>query len=147
MFKHILIPTDGSAVANKAVKAGIQFAASVGAKVTIYLALEDAVPYRYSDGYAMPASVLASVERLAKERAAKVLTAAKKLADQANVACDTLSGKAFTPYEGITAAAKKKKCDVIFMASHGRRGLTALLMGSVTQKVLVHSKIPVLVYR
>ena len=86
-------------------------------------------------------------ERQAKERAAKVLTAAKKQADQANVACDTLSGKAFTPYEGIAAAAKKKKCDVIFMASHGRRGLSALLMGSVTQKVLVHSKIPVLVYR
>jgi nucleotide-binding universal stress UspA family protein len=147
MFKHILITSDGSKVANKAVKAGIEFAAAVGAKISFYQALEDNLSLYYSEGYAIPASALASVERQSRERAQKNLDAACKLAQRAKVSSDTQIGKAITPWEGIIGAANKKKCDVIFMASHGRRGLAGVLMGSVTQKVLTHSKIPVLVYR
>jgi len=69
------------------------------------------------------------------------------MAKAAGVPFTSVAAKAFTPYEGIIAAAKKRKCDVIFMASHGRRGISRLIMGSVTQKVLSHAKIPVVVYR
>ena len=147
MFKLILIPTDGSKVANKAVKAGIEFAAAVGAKVIVYQALEETIRYAYSDGYALPANMIASLQRQSRELAAKNMAAAKKSATAAGVACETLISKAGMPHEGIVATAKKRKCDAIFMASHGRRGLAGLLMGSVTNKVLTHSKIPVVVYR
>jgi nucleotide-binding universal stress UspA family protein len=147
MFRHILITTDGSRLANKAVKAGIEFAAAVGAKITFYQAIEDNLSLYYSEGYAIPASALASIERQSRERAQKNLDAACKLAKRVRVSSDSQVGKAMMPWEGIIGAAKKKKCDVIFMASHGRRGLAGLLMGSVTQKVLTHSRVPVLVYR
>ena len=69
------------------------------------------------------------------------------MAKAAGVPFTAVVAKAYSPYEGIIAVARKRKCDVIFMASHGRRGLSKLLMGSVTQKVLTHSRIPVVVYR
>jgi nucleotide-binding universal stress UspA family protein len=147
MFKTILIPTDGSKVAAKAVKAGIEFAAAVGAKVVIYQALEETIRYAYSEGYVLPKNMTNSLERQSKDLAEKHLASVKKTAATAGVACETIASKAILPYQGIVAAAKKKKCDAIFMASHGRRGIAGLLMGSVTNQVLTHSKIPVVVYR
>jgi nucleotide-binding universal stress UspA family protein len=147
MFKNILIPTDGSKIATKAVKAGIEFAAAVGAKVVVYQALEETIRYAYSEGYMLPKSMTNNLERQTKELAEKNLAAIKKTAVAAGVACETVSAKAIIPYAGIVATAKKKKCDAIFMASHGRRGIAGLLMGSVTNQVLTHSKIPVVVYR
>ncbi len=147
MFKTILIPTDGSKVAAKAVKAGIEFAAVVGAKVVIYQALDETIRYAYSEGYVLPKNMTTSLERQSRDLAEKHLASVKKTAIAAGVACETIASKAILPYQGIVAAAKKKKCDAIFMASHGRRGIAGLLMGSVTNQVLTHSKIPVVVYR
>lgn len=147
MFKNILIPTDGSKIAAKAVKAGIEFAAAVGAKVVVYQALDETIRYAYSEGYMLPKSMTNNLERQTKALADKHLASIKKTAVAAGVACETVSAKAIIPYAGIVATAKKKKCDAIFMASHGRRGIAGLLMGSVTNQVLTHSKIPVVVYR
>ena len=147
MFKHILIPTDGSPVAEKAVKAGLEMAKALGAKVTGYYAIEAIQPQVYGEGYMIDQGMVKEFERGAREVAEKHMAAMAKAAAAAGVEFTPLVAKAETPFEGIIDAAKKKKCDAIFMASHGRRGLAGLLMGSVTQKVLTHSKLPVLVYR
>ena len=146
MFKHILIPTDGSPVANKAAKAGIALARRLGAKVTAYCATEALQPI-YIEGYVLTRRQLDGIEEHARKAGQKRLDAIGRIARSAGVPFSTVVGTAPTPYEGIIAAAKKRKCDVIFMASHGRRGLSRLIMGSVTQKVLTHSVIPVVVYR
>ena len=147
MFKHVLIPTDGSPVARKAVRAGVALARDLGAKVTAYYAMDMIQPYAFGDGYILDTSTLLGIERGAKEVGQKYLAAVEQAAKAAGVPCETLMTKPETPAEGIIAAAKKRKCDVIFMASHGRGGLASLVLGSVTQKVLARSKIPVLVYR
>ncbi len=146
MFKHILIPTDGSPVSNKAAKAGIALARRLGAKVTAYCVLEALQPI-YAEGYALSQKDIDGFEKHAREAAQKRVDAIGRMAKAAGVAFSSVVAKAVTPYEGIIAVARKRKCDVIFMASHGRRGLSRLIMGSVTQKVLSHSKIPVVVYR
>jgi len=147
MFKHVLIPTDGSAVARKAVKAGVALAKELGAKVTAYHALEALPPYAYGDGYIISTATIKRFEEGARAMGRKHLAAVAKAAKAAGVACGPLMTKPMTPYQGIIDAAKKKRCDVIFMASHGRGEFATLLLGSVTQKVLAHSKLPVLVYR
>ena len=146
MFKHILIPTDGSPVSNKAAKAGIALARALGAKVTGYCAIEEPQPL-YTEGYAFDQEVIDGIEKRVRGVGQKQVDAIGKIAKAAGVPFASVVTKAFTAYEGIIDAAKKQKCDVIFMASHGRRGLSKLIMGSVTQKVLTHSKIPVVVYR
>lgn len=146
MFKHILIPTDGSPVANKAVKAGIQLAKALGAKVTAYYAIEELQPI-YSEGYAMDQATIDNIEERGRMAGQKHVDVIGKLAKAAGVRFASEVKTAYTPYEGIIKAARKYKCDAIFMASHGRRGISRLIMGSVTQKVLSHSKIPVVVYR
>lgn len=147
MFRHILIPTDGSPVALKAARAGIRLAAQIGAKVTAYHAIEAWQPQLYGEGYGIDVETFQRFERAAREAGERQVEAVAKLAKAARVPCATLAAKAAAPYEGIVAAARKSKCDVIFMASHGRRGLSRLMMGSVTQKVLTHATVPVLVYR
>jgi nucleotide-binding universal stress UspA family protein len=147
MFEHILIPTDGSPVAAKAVKAGIELAAEIGARVTAYYGLDPMPAPYYGDGYTVDARSIADIERSARETGEKCLSKIAQAAKAAGVAFEGVVTKPATPYDGIIAAAKKYKCDVIFMASHGRRGIVGLVLGSVTHKVLSHSKIPVLVYR
>ena len=147
MFKHVLIPTDGSTVARKAVKAGVALARELGAKVTAYYAMDMIQPYAFGDGYILDTSTLLGMDRRAKELAQKYLAEIEKAAKAAGVPCQTLMSKPETPAEGIIAAARKRKCDVIFMASHGRGEFASLVLGSVTQKVLARSKVPVLVYR
>ncbi len=146
MFKHILIATDGSPVSNKAAKAGIALASALGAKVTAYYAVEQLQPV-YDEGYMMDPKMIAGLEESALTAGQKRVDAIGKMAKAAGVPFASVVTKAATPYEGIIAAARKRKCDVIFMASHGRRGLSKLIMGSITQKVLTHSRIPVVVYR
>ena len=146
MFKHILISTDGSPVSNKAAKAGIALASALGAKVTAYYAIEQ-LQLIYDEGYMMNQKMIDGFEERARAAGQKRVDAIGKMAKAASVPFAAVVAKAATAYEGIVDAAKKRKCDVIFMASHGRRGLSRLIMGSVTQKVLMHSKIPVVVYR
>jgi nucleotide-binding universal stress UspA family protein len=147
LFQRILIPTDGSTVARKAVRAGIALAKETGATIIGYYAVEAIERLYYSEGRsARPISIEALQKRL-NEQGEQFLAEIKKAADAAGVACETVMTSPAAPYQGIIDAAKKKKCDVIFMATHGRGELASLLLGSVTQKVLTQSKIPVLVYR
>ena len=146
MFKHVLITTDGSPASNKAAKAGVALASALGAKVTAYYAVQPMQPI-YLEGYAFDSKVIEDIEHNARQAGQKRVDAIGKMAKAAGVPFASVVATAATVYEGIINAAKKRKCDVIFMASHGRRGLSKLIMGSVTQKVLTHSKIPVVVYR
>jgi nucleotide-binding universal stress UspA family protein len=147
MFKNVLLPTDGSRVARKAIRAGVALAKELGAKVTAYYALETVQPYIYSEGVVISTAMLKDFDLQARAQGAKYLAEVEKAARAAGVRCQTLMTRPATTHQGIVAAAKKQKCDVIFMASHGRGEFAALLLGSVTQKVLAHSKLPVLVYR
>ena len=147
MFKHVLLPTDGSKVSRKAIRAGIRLAKELGAKVTAYYAVEAMPAYSYGDGYLLNATLMKEFDRRAREQGEKVLAEVVKAAKAADVRCETLITKPATAYQGIIAAAKRQRCDVIFMASHGRGDLATLLLGSVTQKVLAHTRTPVLVYR
>ena len=143
MFKHILIATDGSPLANKAAKAGIALASALGAKVTGYYAVELIEPL-YVGGRAFARE---GIEDNAREAGQQLVDAIGKMAKAARVPFASVVTTAPSVYGGIIAAARKQKCDLICMASHGHSGLTKLIMGSVTQNVLTHSRIPVVVYR
>ncbi len=147
MFKRVLIPTDGSKVARRAIKAGVALAKKLGARVTAYHALEAFQPYVYSEGYVLNTATLRNFEERARGLARKYLGEVEKAAKAAGVKCDTVVSKPATPAQGIIDAARKKRCDVIVMASHGRGEFAALVLGSVTQKVLARTRIPVLVFR
>lgn len=148
MFKNILVPVDGSELSDAAVKRACSFAKEAGARLTFYHAKPVYLPAcsyggRVSDAVGMNTKFLVAM----KERAEALLRDAAQVASEAGVEFETLSSESDSPHEGIIAAAESKACDLIFMASHGRRGASALLLGSETQKVLTHCKIPVLVYR
>ena len=145
MYKHILLPTDGSDLSAKAVRDGIHFAKEIGARVT---AVHVTAPFHPTE---MTPSVftahMTEHEEKAKASAKHALDAVTETARAAGVSCATVHQVSSSPYEAIIALAGEAKCDLIFMASHGRRGVAALLLGSETSKVLTHSKIPVLVTR
>ena len=147
MFKHILIPTDGSDVAAKAIKAGVALAKEMGASVTGFYAIEPPPTHVYGEGYLAERKLVVELERRAQEVAQASVDQVTTAAKSAGVPCDTAIGKSVVPYKGIIDAAQKNNCDVVFMASNGHKGFTGLILGSVTQKVLTHSKIPVLVFR
>lgn len=147
MFKHILIPTDGSEVAAKAIGAGVALAKEMGAKVTGLYAEEPRAPHLHADGYAVEQQLLEEFERRAREYAERSVGEIEKAARAAGVAFEPVVKRSSRPYEAIIEAARDGSCDAIFMASHGHRGLAGLLLGSVTQQVLTHSSIPVLVFR
>ncbi len=147
MFKHVLIPTDGSALARKAIDAGVVFAKELGAKVTAYHALELFQQYVFADGAVIDRSRMPAFEERAREAAEKHVVEVGALCKESGVLFDSLIATPKSVYEGIIAAAAEKHCDLILLASHGRGELSALILGSTTQKVLAHSKIPVLVYR
>jgi nucleotide-binding universal stress UspA family protein len=147
MYKNILIPTDGSPFSRKAIVNGVKLAKEVGAKVTGFFAAPAATPVVYKGfmpvGYMTPEEHAAVIEK----SAASYLGAIEKAARAAGVRCKCIHVTDEFPADAILAVAKKERCDLIFMASHGRRGISAVLLGSETQKVLTHSKIPVLVDR
>ena len=146
MYRHILIPTDGSELAHKAVEHGLALAKAVGAPVTTLIVEHsfNVFDVRESKMYSMSKEFAEHAKHI-KEHAAKVLDAVAKDAKAAGVSCTTLQMEHDQPYEAIIQAANDKRCDLIVMASHGRSGISGLLLGSVTAKVLTHTKIPVLV--
>lgn len=149
MYKHILVPTDGSPLSLKAVKAASELAHSMNAKVTaLHVMPRYQAPIAEEAAVAYTAVYSEKMFRDATEKsAAKVLARAKDEFESLDVKCDTAAVTGSTPWESIIATAKGKKCDLIVMASHGRKGLAGLLLGSETTKVLTHSKTPVLVCR
>ena len=147
MFKHILLPHDGSALSGKAVKRGIDFAGKINARVTaIHVVPQFMVAADVSLVPLSPA-LRKRLEEQAHLRAQKMLGTIARQAKTRGLRCATMSVASDFPYQQIITAARKKKCDLIMMASHGRRGLSSLLLGSETAKVLMHSKVPVLVVR
>ena len=145
MFKHLLVPTDGSELSEAAIRAAVQFARSIEAKVTGFYAMPKFHVLAY--GPEMVTDTRPQFEEDCKAQADRFLTVIMQAAKAADVPCDTALKTSDQPYEAIIGTAKEKGCDLIMMASHGRRGVQALLLGSETQKVLTHSKIPVLVFR
>jgi nucleotide-binding universal stress UspA family protein len=147
MFKHILLPTDGSKLSDRAVRRGIQFAGRIGARVTA-LHVVPAFATFANEGFApLNPALKRRLEDEARGRAARMLEGIARQARSRKVRCATLTATSDLAYQEIIAAARRKKCDLILMASHGRRGLSSLLLGSETAKVLLHSKVPVLVVR
>lgn len=145
MFQTILVPTDGSGISQMAVDAAIEFARCCNARI---VALSVAEPYPVVpvvDGAMVldPGMDSRELQQQARDRVARVAAQAH----QAGVACGTDLALSFHPHEEIIAAAARHHCDVIFMASHGRRGIGRLLAGSETQKVLAYAPVPVLVFR
>lgn len=144
MFKKILLPTDGSELSAKAIQGGLEFAKALNASVVGVTVIE---PYSYSNLSEYRPETLDDYEQRMMKSAAERLGMVADAAAKESVPVETLTVKSFSPFEAIIDTAKAKGCDVIFMASHGRRGLSAVLLGSETQKVLTHSTIPVMVYR
>jgi nucleotide-binding universal stress UspA family protein len=148
-YKHIMLPVDGSDPSRKAEKECIAFAKSIGAKVTAIHVVSHF--HLHFQPWATPKSLHTKIEREheeeAKEIAQKMVSEIVARAKEKGVACDGLVVVGDHPYEEIINNAESRKCDLILMASHGRRGLDAVLLGSETVKVLTHSKIPVLVVR
>jgi nucleotide-binding universal stress UspA family protein len=147
MYKNLLVATDGSKLSDKAVTHAVGLAQAVGASITAFYAAPDYPMPAYADGVVYEPVSRKEYAKLAAQDADKILAAAVARAKSAGVECKTSFVIAAAPWEAILAAAKKQKADAIVMASHGRRGLSAVLLGSETQKVLTHSKLPVIVVR
>ena len=147
MYTHLLVPTDGSKLSDKAIAHAIDLSKVANARITfLHATLEDPTPI-YAEGVSVRPRFRKAYADQAKAEAAKVLNRAAAKAAQAKVACDSMHAVTSAPWRAILDAAKKAKCDAIVMASHGRRGLSALLLGSETTKVLTYGKLPVLVVR
>jgi nucleotide-binding universal stress UspA family protein len=140
MYRHILIPTDGSELAEHGVMQGLALAKSLGAKVSVIFVVE---PFSEMTGRFLEA--VATYAELRKEQATSALDRAANAAKEAGVSCETIQIESGQPHQAIVSAAEDNGCDLIAMSSHGRSGLSMLLIGSVTNKVLAHAKTPVLV--
>lgn len=149
MFKHIAIPTDGSKLSAKGVKAGVKLARSLGARVTAVYVVPPYRPPLYGEAaaYYIPGMSPQDFSQQCEKAATKALAAAKIEAEIAGVPCETRTVTSPRPHEGILRAARAAKCDAIAMASHGRSAVGGLLLGSETTRVLARSRIPVLVAR
>jgi nucleotide-binding universal stress UspA family protein len=145
MYKCILLPTDGTEFCERAIRHGIALARLVQAKVvgvTVTHPLHSAVPRSL-----IPKNLAGVIHGETVKAADEMLAVVERLAREAGVQVETLRLNNDHPWEAIVQAAKDKRCDLIVMASHGRRGVSAVVLGSETQKVLTHSSIPVLVVR
>jgi nucleotide-binding universal stress UspA family protein len=148
MFKNILVPTDGTKLSARAVRSAVALAKTCGAKITGVYVIPPYVPPVYSEGMLYMADIGPQRHKeLMAKAAKKALDALGAEAHRGGVACATVAPLAEQPWQGILKTARGKRCDAIVMASHGRRGIAGLLLGSETTKVLTHSKIPVLVCR
>lgn len=144
MFKHILIPTDGSQLSQQAITSGAGFAKEIGAKVTIVMVVTPFPIVLTNPGFApIPDNYREQYEAAARD----VVRQTQDFVSAKGFAANVIQIEHEHIFQGIIDTAKRESCDLIVMASHGRRGLSAVVLGSETLKVLTHSKIPVLVYR
>lgn len=147
MFKHILVPTDGSELSQETAKRAVVFAKEANAQITAFYAKPEYPVTYYGEGALIDPTTPEKFAELAEKQAQEFLGKVEALCKEAGVGCTSVAVTSDIPYEAIIDTAKEKGCDLIFMASHGRKGITGLLLGSETNKVLTHSTIPVLVYR
>ncbi|HMW17764.1 MAG TPA: universal stress protein [Accumulibacter sp.] len=147
MFKHILVPTDGSELSQETARRAISFAKETGARITAFFAKPEYPVSYYGEGALIDPTTPERFAELAEQQAQDTLDVITALGREAGVDIEKMSVTSDVPYQAIIDAAVQAHCDLIFMASHGRRGFSALLLGSETNKVLTHSRIPVLVYR
>jgi len=145
MYRHLLIPTDGSELAERAVTHGVSLAKFVGAKVTVLIVEERVGTVWWTVAEHRLAEITAKYAEEIKKHATSVLDRVANAAEQAGVPCDTVQVQHVQPYEAIITTATDRGCDLIVMGSHGRSGLSAVVLGSVTNKVLTYTKVPVLV--
>jgi nucleotide-binding universal stress UspA family protein len=145
MYGNILIPTDGSPLSAEAVEKSMGLAKEIGAKVTVLSVTEPLRLLSLETNHI--ARMLAEYSEAVSKQSRWILKSAEQKAKDFGVPCETLAVEHPQPYEAIIATAREKGCDLIAMASHGRRGISAVVLGSETLKVLTHSKMPVLVYR
>lgn len=145
MYRHIMIPTDGSSLSEGAVRHGVALARTLNARVSV-ITVTPTFQTAIGDPF-MATGTSEQYRAECKVEAERYLGAARAIAQTAAVPCETIHAERDHPYEAIIDAANDKGCDLICMASHGRRGVAALVIGSETNKVLTHSKIPVLVCR
>ena len=147
MFKHILVPNDGSELSQDAVRHAVSFSKEIGAKITAFHVKPEYPVTYYGEGVLIDTTSPEKFDELAETQAKELLDFVQNLCQEAGVPSDSLTAVSDAPCEAIVTAAKECGCDLILMASHGRHGLTSFLLGSQTQKVVTHSTIPVLVYR
>ncbi len=149
MFQHLLVPVDGSDLSANTADQAIIFAKETGAQITFFFAKPEYPMAFYGEGALIDPTTPERFAEMAEEQAHEILSEAEARASAAaqGVKVTVLSLTNGAPWEGIIAAAQQVGADLIFVASHGRRGISGLLLGSETQKVLTHSKIPVLVFR
>lgn len=147
MFRNILVPTDGSELSSGTVRRAVSFASEAGAQIVFFYAQPDFPMPIYGEGALIDPTTPEQFAKTAAAEAEAILSQARAVAEASGVTAVVDTTVNEVPYEAIIDAASRHGCDLIFMASHGRRGLASLLLGSETQKVLTHSKVPVLVYR
>ncbi|MDO9072878.1 MAG: universal stress protein [Rubrivivax sp.] len=147
MFKHILLPTDGSALSRRAAATGVELARTVGARVTALFVAPVPTPLVYEHFLPVAYMTPEEHEKLIQEASARYLGTIEKAAAAAGVPFEGLHVTSDYPADAIVKAAAKHKCDLIVMASHGRKGIKGLLLGSETAKVLAHATVPVMVHR
>ena len=147
MYSNLLVATDGSKLSDKAVSHAIALAKRLGARITAFHAVPEYPEPIYTEGMMVEMLSRKAYSTGTAANAQKMLDRIGKKAAAAGVACETHHAMSRSPSDAILAAAKKYKCDAIVMGSHGRGGLASLLVGSVTQKVLAHTKLPVIVAR
>lgn len=147
MYQRILVPTDGSTLSKKAIRSAVELASTLGAEV-IALNVVPRYPMSYFEGgISVSPSEVARVEKQWAEHGQSLADDVEKVAAKAGVKARAITVRSDLVAEAILAAAKKNKCDLVVMASHGRKGLKRMLLGSETQHVLTHGSIPVLVLR
>lgn len=147
MYKRILVPTDGSALSKKAVKSAVDLAAALGAEVVAVNVVPRYPMSYFEGGISVSPTEVARVEKQWAEKGQALADEVGRAAEKAGVKARGMTVRSDFVAEAILAAAKKNKCDLVVMASHGRKGLKRLLLGSETQHVLTHGNIPVLVLR
>jgi nucleotide-binding universal stress UspA family protein len=147
MFKNILVPTDGSELSQETARQAVAFAKHIGARIIAYHAKPNlAAAYFYGEEKKAASNSLEQIDEQIDKEVRKNLEFVEVMCREAGVECESLSTSSNSPYEAIVEAASQSGADLIFMASHGRKGIRAKILGSETLRTLTHSTIPVLVY-
>lgn len=147
MFKHLLVPTDGSESSLAAIRRAVSFAKEAGAHITFFCAEHEFPAIYCGEGAILDENAPAKFHEMADQQAHDILSVAEQVALDAGVECATLTLINESAYDAVIEAADRTQCDLIFMALHGRHGIGQMLLGRDTEKLLTRAKVPVLIHR